>query len=164
MTIGHLPTLVYGVLGAPAVVVSRTTAGDLRWAVIGLYSSSDDEPATCMFRPARLDDLAVCGCAALESDGSRRSFPDIGPLTAMMAWPLCFRLATPREADLWLWSREGRGRSIRGASGGELVMVTADDLAEMAFWKVRSIIDYPHTLISADDAAVPGDRRQNARD
>ena len=80
----HLPTLVYGVLGAPAVVASRTAADDLRWAVIGLYSASDDEPATCIFRPARLDDLAVCGCAAIESDGSSRAFPDIGPLTAMM--------------------------------------------------------------------------------
>jgi hypothetical protein len=163
VTMLHLPTLVYGALGVPAVVASRTAAEDLRWAVIGLYSSSDDEPATCMFRPARLDDLAISGCVAIESDGSRRAFPEIGPLTAMMAWPLCFRLATPRESELWIWSREGRARSIRGASGGEPVMVTADDLAEMAFWKVRSIIDYPHALMSADEAAVPGDRRQSTR-
>src|SRR6476646_1630296 len=106
LTLRHLPTLLFGKLAPIAIIATRNGAGEPRWGVVGLYSSSDDDPAVCVFRPARVADIGRPGCVALDAAGEKRTFPEIGPFTVSMAWPLALRLATPRESQLWTHSLE----------------------------------------------------------
>ena len=163
-TASCVPTLVFGRLGPVVVISARTDIAQLRWAVIGLYSASDDEPAACILRPAHLQDIAVAGCVAIERDGRRRAFPEIGPFRPTMAWPLAVRMASPREAHLWTCSFDGSaGRAPEREHAAPPLPAMASDVGEADNWKQRSLLDYEHVIIGADEQPVPGERRHEPR-